>query len=92
MASDDVNLKSVDAMFARLIAEQNALRAAIMGRFDQQDKELSEIKVQAKLTNGRVNKLEYVERERRVRYATSAAIFSGIGAGLAWAADYLFKH
>lgn len=92
MASDDVNLKSVDAMFARLIAEQGGLKSAIMLRFDQQDKELAHIKQQAQLTNGRVNKLEHIERERKVRYATTATIFSGIGAGLGWVIDFLFRH
>jgi len=70
--SDDFNPRSADSMFATLIAEmkaQNAAREAFRDevrqrftrgaeRMTEQDKILTEIKIQTLKTNGRVTKLE----------------------------------
>lgn len=90
MSNDQVNLNSVDAMFARLIAQQDGNHKAVMLRLDGQDTTLGRIEVQATKTNGRVTALEQNERDRKVRFATLAAVFSALGGGMVWAADKLF--
>jgi len=91
MAGDDVNLRSVDAMFATLIAEQKANHAAVMLRLGGQDEALKQIMAKADYTNGRVTGLENREAARGVRLATLATVFSTLGGALVWAADKLLS-
>lgn len=72
----DVNLNSVDAMFATVLL-----------KLDGQDKMLERIEAQTLKTNGRVTALEEAEKTRKVRMATAATIFSAIGGSLVWLAD-----
>ncbi len=85
--AEEVNLKSVDAMFATLIAESKSNHAALMTRLDGQDSELKEIKAGVKKTNGRVDKLEDESKARKVRYATLFSVASAAGAAIVWLAE-----
>lgn len=85
----NVNLQSVDAMFATLIAEQKSNHAAVMTRLGGQDEVLLDIRTQARATNGRVTELEKNELVRRVKFGTAAFIFSGIGSLMAWCIQIL---
>ena len=91
MSSVTVNLESVDAMFATIIAEQKASLSAINARFDTQDTALAAIEVQTTLTNGKVAGLLERERDLKVRLATLATVFSALGTGLVWLADKLLR-
>jgi hypothetical protein len=82
--SSEVNLKSVDAMFATMIAEQKAMRTLIETRSDNQDLELAAIKVQTTLTNGKVIGLLQRERDSKVRTATIATVVSTIAGLVGW--------
>lgn len=82
---DDVNLKSVDAMFATMIAEQKATREAVLLRMTAQDTELAGIRVQTTLTNGRVTALERINRDRVVRMGALVTLTSTIGGLVVWA-------
>lgn len=79
MSSESVDLKSVDAMFATLIAESRANNTAVMLRMSSQDLELAKIREQTTITNGRVTKIEQRERDRNVRIAAMVAAYSSLG-------------
>ncbi len=87
MAGDKFNPKSTDAMFATILAEQRHFRAAVMERFDAQDKELLAIKAQALTEAKRVDDLVRNERDRTVRIGTLATVSSAIGGVIVWLAD-----
>lgn len=89
MAENEVNLRSVDAMFATLIAEQKANHAALMTRMSGQDEALKQIIAKADYTNGRVTGLETRENARSVRMATLASVFTAVGGLLAWVVEKL---
>jgi hypothetical protein len=90
MSNEEVNLKSVDAMFATLIAEQRAMKEAVLLRMTGQDAELSEIKVQTTLTNGKVRGILERERDHKVRLATLVTVCGAFGTGIGYAIQLFF--
>lgn len=88
----EVNLQSVDAMFATLIANGNHLREMLTERLDYQDKALSEIRAQTTKTNGRVTELENFRRKIAAKVSGFVLAISLAGAVLGWILERVLKY
>lgn len=88
----EVNLQSVDAMFATLISDGKHLREFLVDRLDSQDRVLDEIKAQATKTNGRVTALELFRTSAVAKIAGFILGVSMIGAALTWILEHVMKY
>lgn len=87
----EVNLQSVDAMFATLLADGKHLKELLIERLDAQDKTLNEIKVQATKTNGRVSALEHFRDSIAAKVAGFVFAISLVGTLLVWIFQHVLK-
>lgn len=88
----EVNLQSVDAMFATLISDGKHLREFLTERLDAQDRDLDELKVQALKTNGRVTALEMFRTSAVAKIAGFILGISLVGAALTWILEHAMKY
>lgn len=87
----EVNLQSVDAMFATLLADGKHLKEFLIERLDHQDTALAELKTQTTKTNGRVSALEHFRDNILAKVTGFVMAISLVGAVLVWVFEQVIK-